>query len=72
MMRNAIEYVFPNQPLAYRFLNTVKHFDAEKLVVKYGQTNHHVKVSYEIKTAGFDTTLGQLDDLADQMDGSEI
>ncbi|GGF55926.1 hypothetical protein [Alteromonas lipolytica] len=71
-MRNSVEYVFPSQPLAYRFLNTVRHFDAEQLVVKYGQTNLHVKVSYRIKTDGFDATLGELDDLARQMEGCEV
>ena len=71
-MKNSVEYKFPSQPLAYRFLNTVKHFDAEQLVVKYGQTNHHVKVSYLIKTECFDSTLGELDDLASQMDGEEV
>lgn len=71
-MNNSVEYKFPTQPQAYRFLNTVKHFDAEQLVAKYGQTNHHVKVSYRIKTAGFDATLGELDDLAEQMEGTEV
>lgn len=71
-MRNSIEYVFPTQPLAYRFLNTVKHFDADELVVKYGQSNHHVKVAYRVKTEGFDSTLGELDDLATRMEGTEV
>lgn len=71
-MRNTIEYKFPSQPLAYRFLNTVKHFDAEQLVVKYGQTNRHVKVSYRIETEGFDSTLGELDEVARQMEGEEV
>tara|TARA_B100000780_G_scaffold279112_1_gene255669 strand:+ start:121 stop:249 length:129 start_codon:yes stop_codon:yes gene_type:complete len=42
------------------------------LVAKYGQTNHHVKVSYRIKKEGFDATLGELDDLASQMEGKEV
>ncbi|WP_296044381.1 hypothetical protein [uncultured Alteromonas sp.] len=71
-MKNSVEYQFPSQPLAYRFLNTVKHFDADQLVVRYGKSNHHVKVSYRIKTEGFDSTLGELDDLARQMEGSEV
>ena len=71
-MKNVIEYQFPTQPQAYRFLNSAKHFDADALVVKYGQTNHHVKVSYKVKTEGFDSTLGELDELAAQMEGVEV
>jgi hypothetical protein len=71
-MINNIEYIFPNQPVAYRFLNTVSHWDIDGLRVKYGASNLHVKVTYRPKTQGFDDTLGKLDDLAGQMDGHEV
>lgn len=71
-MQNAIEYAFESQPQAYRFLNTAKHLQADNLKVKYGQSNLHVKVSYRIKTGGFDTMLAQLDELALEMGGSEV
>lgn len=71
-MVNVVEYVFPSQPLAYRFLNTVKYFEADKLKVKYGQSNLHVTVSYGLRTGGFDSTLSELDELASQMEGVEV
>ena len=33
-----VEFAFETEPNAYRFLNTVKHFDAKELVVKRGRS----------------------------------
>lgn len=71
-MNITIEYQFTNQPTAYRFLNTVSHWDVDKLVVKYGKNNHHVSVRYQPVTQGFDDTLAKLDDLASSMGGHEV
>lgn len=71
-MTNQLEYVFETEPDAYRFLNTVKHFDAEKLVVKYGRSSFHVKVEYSYKSGEFDSTSSELDDLAASMSGQEV
>lgn len=71
-MNITIEYQFNNQPTAYRFLNTVSHWDVDKLVVKYGKNNQHVRVRYQPVTQGFDDTLARLDDLASSMDGCEV
>ncbi|RDV26138.1 hypothetical protein DXV75_08670 [Alteromonas aestuariivivens] len=71
-MENQIEYQFPSEPQAYRFLNTVSHFDCEGLVVKYGQSSRHVKVKYRYAVGEFDGTLSKLDDLARELAGEEV
>lgn len=71
-MDNNIEFAFPSERLAYRFLNTVRHFEAEALKVRYGRNNHHVAVSYRYKVGEFDATLSQLDDLARELQGEEV
>lgn len=70
-MRVQIEYVFPSEPVAYRFLNTVKHINAENLSVKRGKTAHHVAISYRYAEGDFDDTASKLDDLARDMEGEE-
>ncbi len=70
-MENSIEYVFPSESLAYRFLNTVKHLDAEGLKVKYGRSNRCVFVRYRYALSEFDATLSRLDDVARELDGEE-
>ena len=39
-MENSVEFQFETEMSAYRFLNTVKHIDAEGLRVKFGRTDH--------------------------------
>lgn len=70
-MENSIEYVFPSENLAYRFLNSVKHFDADGLKVKYGRSDRYVFVRYRYVMGEFDATLSHLDDLARELDGNE-
>ena len=70
-MRVEVEFVFPSQPAAYRFLNTAGHFDAESLSVKRGKTDHHVLIRYQYSANGFDDTASRLDDLAREMGGEE-
>ena len=70
-MENSIEYIFPSKPLAYRFLNTVKHFDAEELKVKFGRSDRYVFVRYRYAMGEFDATLSRLEDLARELDGEE-
>ncbi len=67
-----LQFEFPTEQLAYRFLNTVTHFDAEDLTVKFGKSDHHVRVSYRYREGQFDTIASQLDDLAARMDGTEV
>nr|WP_269468652.1 hypothetical protein [Alteromonas sp. ASW11-130] len=67
-----MQYKFPSEQLAYRFLNTVSHFDAEELTVKFGQSDHHVRVNYRYRQGTFDNLASQLDDLAANMEGEEV
>jgi hypothetical protein len=71
-MENSVEFEFGSEMSAYRFLNTVKHIDAEGLRVKFGRTDHHVSVKYTYIVGEFDQTLSTLDDLAREMGGIEV
>jgi len=71
-MENSIEYLFESEMAAYRFLNTVKHIDAEGLKVKFGRSDHHVSVSYRYVVGEFDSTLSTLDDIARELGGEEV
>ncbi len=71
-MENQIEYKFPNEQLAYRFLNTVRNRDLDGGRVGLGKSNRHVKVSYRLSVGQFDTTLSELDDLARGLEGQEV
>ncbi|AEA98457.1 hypothetical protein [Alteromonas mediterranea] len=71
-MENAVEYHFETEMSAYRFLNTVKHIDAEGLKVKFGRSDHHVSVKYRYVVGVFDSTLSTLDDLARELGGEEV
>ncbi|WP_278384599.1 hypothetical protein [Alteromonas mediterranea] len=71
-MENAVEYHFETEMSAYRFLNTVKHIDAEGLKVKFGRSDHHVSVKYCYVVGVFDSTLSTLDDLARELGGEEV
>ena len=71
-MENAVEFEFESEMSAYRFLNTVKHIDAEGLKVKFGRSDHHVSVKYRYILGQFDITLSTLDDLARELGGQEL
>ena len=71
-MNVQIEYEFETEQKAYRFLNTAKHLSAQNLTVKFGRSDHHVKVAYEYADKQFDTTASELDDLARDLDGEEV
>ena len=71
-MQIQVEYKFPTEPLAYRFLNTASYFEAEQLKVRRGKNARHVQVSYRYSQSGFDDTASRLDDLARDMEGEEV
>ena len=71
-MENSVEFQFDTEMSAYRFLNTVKHIDADGLRAKFGQTDHHVNVKYTYIVGEFDETLSTLDDLARELGGIEV
>ena len=70
-MQTDIEYMFPSEAVAYKFLNTVRHFDVDALRVRLGRSDHHVSVAYRPLSGGFDSTLSDLDDLARDLGGEE-
>ncbi len=70
-MHTDVEYCFPSEAIAYRFLNTVRHFEVDALRVTLGRNDHHVKVAYRPASYGFDSTLSELDDLARELGGEE-
>lgn len=71
-MENTVEFEFESEMSAYRFLNTVKHIDAEGLKVKFGRSDHHVSVKYRYILGQFDITLSTLDDLARELGCQEV
>ncbi len=71
MLEQDIEYRFDSEARAYRFLNTATHLDADGLRVRFGRTDHHVRIRYQPRSNGFDTTLAQLDDIARELGGEE-
>lgn len=71
-MENCVEFQFETEMSAYRFLNTVKHFDADGLRVKFGRSDHHVSVKYRYVVGEFDSMLSNLDDLARELGGEEV
>jgi len=71
-MENSVEFRFETEMSAYRFLNTVKHMDADDLRVKFGRTDHHVSIRYRYVVGEFDSTLSNLDDLARELGGIEV
>ncbi len=71
-MDNTVEFQFSSEMAAYRFLNTVKHIDADGLKVKFGRSDHHVMVKYRYVLGEFDGTLSTLDDLARELGGEEV
>lgn len=71
-VKNKVEYVFDTEPTAYRFLNTVGHWDIPGLVVKFGQSSFHVLIQYTVQKGDFDTTLSKLDDLSGKEGGVEV
>ena len=71
-MISQIEYEFQTEPSAYRFLNTVSHWDIQGLGVKFGRSSYHVRISYRVQRQGFDNTLSELDDLASNENGTEV
>ncbi len=66
-----VEFAFESEPNAYRFLNTVKHFDAKDLIVKRGRSAQHVLIKYRYADGSFDDTAAKLDDIAREMGGEE-
>jgi len=70
-MESHIVYAFPTGQHANRFLNTLKVWDVTDVKVKLFQGADKVKVSYIISEGGFDTTVSQLDQLAESFGGWE-
>lgn len=72
MVTESIEFSFVSEPVAYRFLNTVKNWQQDYLRAEYGRDAAHVKVTYKPANSSFDDTLSRLDSLAARMDGRAL
>ncbi|MBT0586542.1 hypothetical protein [Alteromonas oceanisediminis] len=66
------EYVFDDEPHAYRFLNAVKNWQQMDLKAEFGRDASHVKITYQPRKIQFDDTVSRLDDLALQHNGSAL
>jgi hypothetical protein len=72
MLEQQIEYEFDQEPVAYRFLNTVKNWQQRNLRAVYGSDACAVKITYQPNSGAFDDTLARLDNLAEQMGGRAL
>ena len=72
-------YQFPSDTIANRFLNDIQSGTIPGVSAKFHRDNSTVKVTYsplegsslQGKNEGFDSRLGELDDLAASYEGSE-
>ena len=71
-MINEIHFQFASAPEAYRFLNELTHWSKAEVTAKLFKSSSSVSVSYEVDSSGFDYTISDLDDLAQQYGGEEI
>lgn len=71
-MINEIAYQFASAPVAYRFLNELKHWSLHDVKARLYKGDNTVKVSYEFDTRDFDYTCSDLDALAGQYGGQEV
>lgn len=69
MLEQQIDYEFDQEPVAYRFLNTVKNWQQANLRAVYGADAYTVRITYQPANQAFDDTLSRLDSLAEQMGG---
>ena len=70
-MKLEIQYQFPSAQIANRFLNELKHWPVAKVSARLFNHAASVKISYQAKTEGFDTTWAELDKLAALYNGKE-
>lgn len=71
VMKLEIHYQFPSAQVANRFLNELKHWPIAKVSARLFNHEASVKITYQAKTEGFDSTCAELDKLAAFYNGEE-
>ena len=69
IMITETEYLFADEPSAYRFLNSVKNWHQFGMKVEFGRDSSSVRITYKPASLGFDDTLSRLDKLAEDLGG---
>ncbi|MCK8102016.1 hypothetical protein [Pseudoalteromonas sp. 2CM36K] len=71
-MKTEISYRFESSQVANRFLHELKDWPVNTVKTRLFNGGDSVKVSYEYDESGFDYTVAELDDLAEQHGGQEV
>lgn len=71
-MKTEISYRFVTSQIANRFLHELKDWPVNQVKTRLFNGGDSVKVSYDYDESGFDYTLAELDDLAQQHGGKEV
>ncbi|MBL0689907.1 MAG: hypothetical protein JJW02_10900 [Pseudoalteromonas sp.] len=71
-MKTEISYRFESSQVANRFLHELKDWPVNDVKTRLFNGGDSVKVSYEYDESGFDYTVTELDDLAEQHGGQEV
>ncbi|ASM49251.1 hypothetical protein PESP_a1091 [Pseudoalteromonas espejiana DSM 9414] len=71
-MKTEISYRFATSQIANRFLHELKDWPVNQVKTRLFNGGDSVKVSYDYDESGFDYTLAELDDLAQQHGGKEV
>ena len=71
-MKTEISYRFESSQVANRFLHELKDWPVNDVKTRLFNGGDSVKVSYEYDESGFDYTVAELDDLAEQNGGQEV
>lgn len=71
-MKTEISYQFKTSQIANRFLHELKDWHVNDVKTRLFNGGNCVKVSYEYEQSGFDYTIAELDDLAQQHGGKEV
>jgi len=71
-MKTEISYRFESSQVANRFLHELKDWPVNDVKTRLFNGGDSVKVSYEYDESGFDYTVAELDDLAEQHGGQEV
>ncbi|KTD95697.1 hypothetical protein [Pseudoalteromonas sp. H71] len=71
-MKTEISYQFESSQVANRFLHELKNWSVNDVKTRLFNGGDSVKVSYDYDETGFDYTIAELDDLAEQLGGKEV
>jgi hypothetical protein len=71
-MKTEIRYRFESSQIANRFLHGLKDWPVNDVKTRLFNGGNSVKVIYEYDESGFDYTIAELDDLAEQQGGKEV